>query len=702
MACTSNPATLSKPNLPVLEAGLAYHQAGLFVLPTAPGQKHSTVAWKEKYAVPGIRPDEETTAKMLKHAHGLCIVCGPLSGQVECIDFDDGGSAWPDWSAVIPKSLFERLVIEQTPSGGFHVAYRCPDAALVDNTSKLAKDEAGRCLIETRGTGAVFLCDPSSGYHLIQGCFTSLPVLTPDERDVLLNTAVALDCFVAKPVTAPVASIPVMVGNDVPAYIRAVLDGECAKVASAVEGSRNDTLNVAAVKVGHYLGAFLSFEPTARAALTTAALSCGLEPGEVAATIDSGFRKGMAEPKTLPAKTEAPLVDVSALLAKAGCHAPPHVEAGDPETNPGWRMLFMNDVSHQPVRWLWPGRIALGKLNMLIGDPGLGKSFVTCDLAARVSTGAPWPDGAPNDGPGGVLLLNAEDDKADTIRPRLDAARADVSRIAVLDAVSGDHRLLSLAKHADVLVQCAAQVPNLKLIVVDPVSAFLGGIDSHKNTDVREVLAPLSALAEQIGAAILAVSHLSKGVGQAVYRAIGSLAFTAASRSVWAIAKDKNDRGRRLFLPVKNNLGDDKTGLAFSINGFSATPFVDWEADAVDADIDEMLNPQFRAVPRASAKAAIDEWLEVFLANGERPVAEVNEAGKAAGFSEKQLQRARVRIGVRLHRVGMPARIVWRLDGDEANESAEASPEKQLSAAPAPATSAPATNPLRPKAPLYV
>ena len=378
--------------------------------------------------------------------------------------------------------------------------------------------------------------------------------------------------------------------------------------------------------------------------------------------------------------------------------------ADHPDQSLSWRNAIMSNVEEQAVRWLWPNRIALGKLNMLAGDPGLGKSFITCDLAARVSTGSPWPDGAANDTPGGVLLLNAEDDVADTIKPRLRAARADMARIMAMFAVDRG-RLFSLAKHLEELARCASQLPDLRLIVIDPVTAFMSGIDSHKNADVREALAPLSELAERTGAAVLAVSHLNKGSGQAIYRTTGSLAFTAASRSVWCVAKDPQNRDRRLFLPMKNNLGNDKTGLAYSINGFSYPPFVDWEPDTVDVDINRVLNPDLRSRPsRRSAADAADEWLEAFLDGGEKPSAEVIEAGEATGFSEKQLRASRSRVGVQIRRDGMPSRTLWRLDDDE---SAEASPEEQSSAASAPVppvsvASSPATNPFRPKTPLYV
>ena len=148
----------------------------------------------------------------------------------------------------------------------------------------------------------------------------------------------------------------------------------------------------------------------------------------------------------------------------------------------------MADVTPEPVRWLWPGRFALGKLSLIAGEPGLGKSFLTLDMASRVSCGAGWPcDGSVRSDPGGVVLLSAEDDLKDTIRPRLDAAGADCSRIEAMQAIyRPDHRRgtevavpFTLVEHIHHMETLIRKVGACKLVVVDPVSAFLGATDSH-------------------------------------------------------------------------------------------------------------------------------------------------------------------------------------------------------------------------------
>ena len=158
------------------------------------------------------------------------------------------------------------------------------------------------------------------------------------------------------------------------------------------------------------------------------------------------------------------------------------------------------------------------------------------------------------------MLLNAEDDFADTIRPRLDAHYANCERVFCLTSMS------DLKRDIGQLRTAIERVENCRLVIVDPVSAYMGQADSHNNSEVRAVLSPLADLAAETRVAVLAVTHLRKGEGAAMYRAMGSLAFVAAARAAWAVCRDKTDPRRRLMLAVKNNLAADVAdGLAFTI-----------------------------------------------------------------------------------------------------------------------------------------
>jgi len=317
-------------------------------------------------------------------------------------------------------------------------------------------------------------------------------------------------------------------------------------------------------------------------------------------------------------------------------------------------LVRMADVKPEPVRWLWPGRIALGKLTLIAGDPGLGKSFLTLDVASRVSTGAGWPDAiGVSHSPGGVVLLSAEDDPADTIRPRLEAAGADLSRIVVLQAVHAGGggrssvRTFDLTRDLSALERAIRDTPDCRLVVIDPVTAYLGGTDSHKNGEIRGLLAPLADLAARYGVAVVAVTHLNKsGGGSAVYRTMGSLAFVAAARAAWAVVADKADPHRRLLLPIKNNLAANRGGLAYSFVDSPGhdQPQLAWEEGAVSISADDAL-----AVERGGKRSVVDDaadWLRDLLSDGPRAMKDVEDDARGAGYSLAALRRAKAVLGV--------------------------------------------------------
>lgn len=327
----------------------------------------------------------------------------------------------------------------------------------------------------------------------------------------------------------------------------------------------------------------------------------------------------------------------------------------------------IGDVSREQLDWLWPGRIPLGKLTLLAGDPGLGKSFVTLDMAARVSSGLPWPD-LPllAQEPGGVVLLNCEDDLADTIAPRLDKAGADDHSIMAIEGVasSSHRRHFSLEHDLPRLEDVLQQSQGTRLVVIDPISAYTGKIDSHNNADVRGLLAPLAELAGRHHLSIVAVTHLSKSGGsKAVYRAMGSLAFAAASRAVWAIVKDQSDPQRRLFLPAKLNLAHDPDGLAYRIKEGR----VEWEPDPVRMHADDAFAAEMHAANqpsnRGSERREASEWLKNELAGGAKPASEVIDAGEQIGFSERTLRRAYKEIGTKPRKDSFDGPWVWALPG---------------------------------------
>lgn len=349
----------------------------------------------------------------------------------------------------------------------------------------------------------------------------------------------------------------------------------------------------------------------------------------------------------------------------------------------------LSDVQAQSIRWLWPGRFARGKVSMIAGNPGLGKSQVTASLAAIVTSGGPWPVDGGRCERGSVIFLSAEDDAADTIKPRLLAAGADTDRCYILDAVKdrdadGAARLRSFNLQSDLdrLAALLERIGDVAVVVIDPISAYLGGTDSHKNAEVRAVLAPLAELAARHGVAVVCVSHLNKAGGnEALMRVTGSLAFVAAARAAYVVARDKNDPQRRLFLPLKNNIGNDQAGLAFKVesselDGGIQTSRVMWDSEAVTVTADEAMRPAETDDER-SQRDEITDWLQDLLYPGRMKSQEVQSKAKQAGFAWRTVQRAAKESGVMMKREGFGPDTVtyWSLGPVAPSHASRASAE---------------------------
>jgi putative DNA primase/helicase len=343
------------------------------------------------------------------------------------------------------------------------------------------------------------------------------------------------------------------------------------------------------------------------------------------------------------------------------------------ELPPDLELLRASEVRPQPVRWLWRGRIARGKVTMLAGHPGLGKSQVGLNFVAAMTAGGRWPDGTSTE-PSSALILSAEDDAEDTIRPRLEAAGADLKRCHIVGAVreAGNRpREFCLIDDLGRLATRLDEIGDAALIVIDPISAYLGKTDSHRNAEVRAVLAPLAELAARYRAAVLAVSHLRKSPeGDAILRVSGSLAFVAAARAAYLVMRDPNDRDRRLLLPLKNNLGIDSTGYAYRVvahwlaSSEIATCRVEWEPGVVTISADEALGATRGGREDCPKLDAAMEWLSELLSTETRAQAEVQAAAKAARHAWATVRRAADELGVEKIKSGWSGGWVWSLTGD--------------------------------------
>src|SRR6266702_1876492 len=235
--------------------------------------------------------------------------------------------------------------------------------------------------------------------------------------------------------------------------------------------------------------------------------------------------------------------------------------------------LLLSQVETQEVHWLWDKHLPLGKITLLDGDPGMGKSLLALNLAARVSSGLPMPDGTPGQ-QGGVILIAPEDGAADTLKPRLEAAGGDPSRVLLLNTVQSldakkmqvVDRPFSLSQDLELLEQAIKQT-NALLVVLDPLMAVLGhNVDSSRDQDIRAVFTPLAQLAERTGCAILLIRHLKKGPSHnALYRGAGSIGIIAAARTGLLVAQDPYEQNKRILATTKNNLSQRATNLSYQI-----------------------------------------------------------------------------------------------------------------------------------------
>ncbi len=315
--------------------------------------------------------------------------------------------------------------------------------------------------------------------------------------------------------------------------------------------------------------------------------------------------------------------------------------------------ILLSEVEPQPVNWLWPNRFPLGKLSLIVGDPGQGKSILSLFMTATVTKGYNWPEGTPCPR-GSVIILTTEDDINDTIRPRAEAAGADLTKICILNGVTkGDESTsepFDLNRHLSQLEEIIKNNKDCRLVIIDPVSTYLGGTDSHKDAEVRKTLAPYSRLAAKYNLAIVAIIHMNKDVTKkALYRTMGSLAFMAIARAVWVILNDK-DPERRLLIPEKANLSRFPDGLAFRIKdgpiiAGQPRPVLIFEKDPIKQRADNLISEEREGDFTRVAEA--QRWLEEQLQEGDIFATEIMKDGINYGFPRPTLLRAKKKAGIK-------------------------------------------------------
>ncbi len=352
-----------------------------------------------------------------------------------------------------------------------------------------------------------------------------------------------------------------------------------------------------------------------------------------------------------------------------------------------------SEVRETPVAWLWKGRIARGKLTIIDGNPGDGKSTFTISVAGNVSTGRNFPDGAPCQR-GRVILVSAEDDGADTVAPRLRAAEADLSAIRIMPAASERDGKVHVLTFPDDLpfFEEAIKTEKADLVVVDPLTAFLSDrVDSHRDGSIRRVLAELALIAQRTGAAIVLVRHLNKMTSEskAMFRGGGSIAIVAAARAAFLIGLDPNDAGpvserRRVFACVKSNLAPMPPSLLFRLvqNSGDSVAALEWVAGTSALTADDLLASHDPRKTDALEEAIA--FLRVELDEGAKPVLDVEQHAKQAGIKFATLKRARRHLGIRARRKGFSGQWLVSLPDDDQKPDGPIEPESAVPEAAAP------------------
>lgn len=351
-------------------------------------------------------------------------------------------------------------------------------------------------------------------------------------------------------------------------------------------------------------------------------------------------------------------------------------------TRPHALLTRAADVVPRPVEWLWRHWLVAGKLNMLAGAPGAGKTTLALKLAAIVTTGGEWPDGTRCERAGDVLMWSSEDDPADTLVPRLYAMGADLQRIHFVHGISdSDGRILPFdpARDVPLLAERINGMGGARLLIVDPLVSAVSG-DSHRANDVRRDLQPLVDMAAAHGCAVLGISHFSKGSKGATpaERVIGSQAFVALARMVLLAAKDENAE-RRIFMRGKSNIAPDDGGYSYTIEQADAQPGITasrvvW-GEAIKGNARDILG-EIEAIEDGDGEERTErdearDFLRDLLAGGRVSVKKIQAEARGAGYAWRTIERAKRELGIEARKVGVKEGWCWALPDDHTDSGYE-------------------------------
>lgn len=310
-------------------------------------------------------------------------------------------------------------------------------------------------------------------------------------------------------------------------------------------------------------------------------------------------------------------------------------------SNTPLKLINMDEVTTVPVKWLWKPYIPLGKITIIQGDPGEGKTTLALAVAAAISCGKMLPGDTEPREPMNIIYQTAEDGLADTIKPRLESVNAECSHILVIDESKEE---LSMN---DERIEEAIKLTNAKLVILDPIQAYIGAnVDMHRANEIRPVMAKLGRIAETYGCAVVLIGHMNKASGQkCAYRGLGSIDIPAVARSLLIVGKLKNDPSKRVMSHAKSSLAQNGQSLVFQINEHSG---LEW-CGTIDLTADQFLEDGGTSVSKLeSAK----QFLLDILAYGAKSQKEIQSAAEEMEFGNRTLKSAKTALGVKSIKVG--------------------------------------------------
>ncbi len=596
----------------LLVEALRLRNAGMLPIPVvARGKRPIPSDW------PNYDPTDDALRRDLRDgAANLGVLLGPRSGDLVDIDLD----------APCARALARRFlpatewVAGRRGAPASHHFFRSMDG----KTRRFRDPSDGACLVELRAGGAQTVVPPSchpSGERYEWQSKNNLPAEVPADALEAAAARLAAASLLAKhhpdpggrhDATLALSGMLLRAGweqPDVNSFVGAVAEAAGDEEASArarnCESTQEKLRRGSPVRGAPHLATIIA-EPVVRKAAEW--LGIPWANGQCAATEEQ------------PPPEHAP---PEQLLDRRGT---PH-------------LVTVADVEPEDVSWLWHPYIPLRKLTLLMGDPGLGKTWLALAIAAGVSKGefGTEPSGAD------VIFLTAEDGIADTLRPRLESLGADLVRVHILDHIresNGKERPVSLA---DVeMIESAVSERSAALLVIDPVQGFLGpGVDFHKANDIRPLLAALARMAERQNCAVVPIGHLRKAEAvKVIHRALGSVDFIAAARSALLVAQHPEDVDSRVLAHAKSNLAQMGPSLAFAIEDgvFS------WQGE-VDLHAEEIA----LAAPKGSRPKKLDEaaaFLRELLRDGPKAQPWLKADAEKRGLAWHTVERAKKQLGV--------------------------------------------------------